>query len=81
MAQHFTGYTNAWRIGTSRTVVDDATGRVWRVSEVDARRLPGARGPSCLLFDSPTMVRRVWRFPGDWGTLPDEALVALSEVT
>ena len=79
MQHRITGVSNAWRLGASRTVSDARTGRVWRVSEVDARSLPGARGPSCLLFDSPTMVRRVWNFPRDWGQLPDDDLVGLSE--
>ncbi|HVX38041.1 MAG TPA: hypothetical protein VHB25_00615 [Gemmatimonadaceae bacterium] len=52
----------------------------WRVDEHDARATPGAKGPSCLVFDADTVVRRVWAFPEDWNDLSDDALGALIDV-
>ena len=56
----------------------DAAGRVWWVREMDASRVPGARAPRCLVFDSDVAVRRVWRYPADWRALTDATLRALA---
>ena len=53
----------------------------WRVIERDARRDPGSRGDRCLIFASPDMVRRVWRFPPAWRQLSDSELETLSWAT
>src|SRR4051794_35182356 len=54
---------------------------VWDVREADARDVPGARGPRCLIFESPEVVRRVWVFPANWRELDDDALWRYSEQT
>jgi hypothetical protein len=50
----------------------------WSVTEVDARAVPGARRPRCLVFTRADCIRRVWDYPADWRTLDHEALAALS---
>jgi hypothetical protein len=50
----------------------------WIVREADTSRMPGARGERCLIFDSESVVRRVWQFPTDWQSLDDDALWALT---
>ena len=45
--------------------------------EADARAVPGAPTPSCLIFDSPAAVRRLWTYPHDWRTVADADLLAL----
>jgi hypothetical protein len=61
-----------------RLVYDDRTGARWRVREVDARAVPGARAESCLLFEGEGVIRRVWNYPRDWSHLSPEDLVSLS---
>jgi hypothetical protein len=56
----------------------DAEGRLWRVHEVPADRVPGARGSHCLIFSTTDTLRRIWSYPADWRTLPDSALAVLS---
>ncbi len=51
----------------------------WRVQEALAFDVPGACGPSCLIFDSDTACHRLWTYPPDWAALPLHALVALGE--
>ena len=74
----FSSGQNASRVRVRRTVIDRDTATAWVVTELDARGIPGARGPACLLFDGPAAVRRVWAYPPDWERLPDAELVALS---
>lgn len=50
----------------------------WAVVELDARDVPGARAPRCLVFWREQCLRRVWDYPADWSTLDDVALTALS---
>jgi hypothetical protein len=57
--------------------VDDAWVR-WSVVEVDARGVPGALGPRCLVFTRADCTRRVWDYPADWRALGDAGLAALS---
>jgi hypothetical protein len=64
------------RIGSGRQIA--AEGELWRVTELDARRTPGASGDKCLLFDSDSIGRRVWSYPDDWRQLTDAELYALS---
>jgi hypothetical protein len=52
-------------------------GVLWSVHEANTSHVPGARGRRCLIFDSDTVVRRVWSFPTDWHELDDDALWAL----
>jgi hypothetical protein len=61
-----------------RVVVDDRDGTQWRVAEVDAARVPGARGDACLCFECPTAIRRVWHYPPDWVVLSDTDLLRVS---
>jgi hypothetical protein len=51
----------------------------WFAVEVDAARVPGARGRTrCLFFVSDRVVRRVWEYPDEWYLLADADLAALS---
>jgi hypothetical protein len=63
--------------GRPRRWIRDANGVEWDVREIDCRQTPGALGPSCLIFDSEQVVRRVWSFPADWTALPDADLLQL----
>ena len=56
-------------------------GELWSVSERDAERVPGARAPTCLVFESQGAVRRAWSFPANWRDMDDSALWRLSELT
>ncbi|HEX4683137.1 MAG TPA: hypothetical protein VH277_10525 [Gemmatimonadaceae bacterium] len=49
----------------------------WMIREVSAHRVPGARGPRCLICESPSVVRRLWDYPDDWQALNDHELLAL----
>ncbi|HEY0777999.1 MAG TPA: hypothetical protein VGD56_08545 [Gemmatirosa sp.] len=50
----------------------------WIVTECDGAKVPGSRGPRCLVFASPDAIRRVWDVPTNWHVLSDAALFALS---
>jgi hypothetical protein len=50
---------------------------MWMVREVDTTRVPGARADRCLIFESDSVVRRVWVFPATWESLGDRDLGAL----
>jgi hypothetical protein len=54
-------------------------GIAWRVREMDATNIPGARADRCLIFDSESVVRRAWSFPRAWAELDDESIWALLE--
>lgn len=56
----------------------DSTGVEWEVSEVDASKVPAARGERCLIFRSPGAVRRVWTYPSSWTSMSASELVDLS---
>lgn len=53
-------------------------GTEWTVREVPGDRVPAARGPGCLVFESAAAVRRVWNYPGRWRALSAAELVDLS---
>ena len=53
--------------------------RHWTVREMDARGVPGARAPTCLICESTEVIRRLWDYPNDWRKLDDAALVRLCE--
>ena len=59
---------------------DPADLSVWRVREGDCP--PGMAAPPgrtrCLIFESESVVRRVWDFPADWRRLAPEELLAVS---
>ncbi len=63
----------------ARVLRDHTTGRKWRVWVADTRRVPGAPGATCLLFDTGDCVRRVWQVPDDWSRMPTDALLRLAE--
>lgn len=52
-------------------------GIAWRVREMDAKHIPGARADRCLIFDSEGVVRRAWSYPRAWAELDDESIWAL----
>jgi hypothetical protein len=54
-------------------------GIAWRVREMDATNIPGARANRCLIFDSEGVVRRAWSFPHSWAELDDASIWALLE--
>lgn len=51
----------------------------WVVREIDAHKVPGARGPRCLICESGDVIRRLWKYPSDWESLDDISLWALCE--
>ena len=59
-------------------IVMDAQGNEWVVHEVDTPQA-WAHGTRCLIFSSPAIVRRVWRYPEGWARLPPIELLALQE--
>ena len=59
-------------------VVNDATGTRWRVTEISGHYVPGARGESCLVFESDCAIRRVWDYPRSWRELPGPDLLRVS---
>lgn len=56
----------------------DLHGVHWTVREVDARLVPGAPRPMCLLFESDTAARRVWDYPAYWRTVSEAELEVIS---
>ena len=62
----------------SSRVVVDAEGSEWYVHEVETPQ-PWARGARCLIFSSPSVVRRVWRYPAGWAGLSSRALLELGQ--
>ena len=61
-------------------MVMDAQGNEWIVREV-ATPQSWAHGDRCLIFSSPSIVRRVWRYPKGWARLPPTDLLALQDGT
>lgn len=55
----------------------DATGVTWWVHEVAGEHL-GTAGATCLLVVSASELRRVWKYPADWRSLPPEELLKLT---
>lgn len=60
-----------------RLILDADT--YWEVVELDTRATPGAHASTCLCFVSAAAVRRVWRYPAHWATLPAEELLRLAQ--
>lgn len=65
------------RVVARRSYID-ADGLTWEVREVAGSDVPGARGRSCLVFESPVVIRRVWDYPDDWRQMTPEDLAQLS---
>jgi hypothetical protein len=61
-------------------VVIDVQGNEWVVHEVDTPQ-PWAHGVRCLIFSSPAIVRRVWRYPAGWARLSARELLDLLDDT
>lgn len=59
----------------ARIFRDDA-GVTWWVHEVNGENL-GTAGATCLLVVSANELRRVWKYPADWRSLPAEDLLRL----
>jgi hypothetical protein len=57
-------------------IVMDAQGNEWVVHEVDTPQA-WAHGDRCLIFSSPAVVRRVWRYPDEWALLSSRDLLDL----
>jgi hypothetical protein len=57
-------------------VVMDAQGNEWVVHEVDTPQA-WAHAARCLIFSSPAIVRRVWRYPDSWVRLSPRDLLNL----
>ena len=69
--------------GVARIVPADEGSAVfesWTIRELDTSVVVGAPAPRCLVFESNAMVRRVWRYPADWATLPADALLRLAGI-
>lgn len=58
----------------------DAHGREWRVFERAAGALSPFDGRSSLIFDTDGIVRRLWRYPSAWSSLPDAELLGLMDL-
>ena len=56
----------------------DASGVTWWAHEVSGEHL-GARAATCLLVVSSLELRRVWRYPADWRSLPPDELLRLQD--
>jgi hypothetical protein len=56
----------------------DENGVEWEVVEVNGTDVPAARGERCLIFRSPSAVRRVWNYPRTWTVMSASELVDLS---
>jgi hypothetical protein len=65
------------RVDIRTTCFIDPGGVTWTVREADTTRVPGARGPRCLIFETSGYARRAWVYPPDWRTLGDEGLLLL----
>ena len=61
-------------------MVMDALGNEWIVREVDTPQ-SWAHGDRCLIFSSPAIVRRVWRYPESWARLSSSELLLLLDDT
>ena len=60
----------------------DSAYRLWSVRECRCEgRIPGARGNSCLVFDTEGVTRRVWRYPEQWLRLSNADLERVSSGT
>ena len=59
----------------------DTASDSWIVRELDARAVPAAHGPRCLVFENHRVVRRLWDYPQGWLSLSDAALLAVAGVT
>jgi hypothetical protein len=57
-------------------VVMDAQGNEWVIHEVDTPQA-WAHAARCLIFSSPAIVRRVWRYPDGWVRLAPRDLLKL----
>jgi hypothetical protein len=59
-------------------VVMDAHGNEWVVREVETPQA-WAHRERCLIFSSPSVVRRLWRYPAAWARLSSRELLDLAE--
>lgn len=59
-------------------MVMDAQGNEWIVREVHTPQ-SWAHGDRCLIFSSPAIVRRIWRYPEGWARLSPSDLLALQD--
>lgn len=57
-------------------VVVDGRGNEWLVREVDTPQ-SWAHAKRCLIFSSPSVVRRLWSYPESWDRLSSRELLAL----
>ena len=55
----------------------EVNGLRWSVREVPYPPIDRRSG-TCLIFDAESVIRRVRNFPGNWATLSDAELYALS---
>ena len=63
------------RVVESRVVMD-GQGNEWSVHEVDTPQ-SWAHAKRCLIFSSPAVVRRIWRYPREWARLSSRELLDL----
>ncbi len=62
--------------GLSREVVT-GNGTRWKVYEMDARHVPNAPQPRCLIAECGEVRRRIWVYPPEWSALSDSYLASL----
>jgi len=59
-------------------VLLDGQGNEWSVREVDTPQA-WAHAKRCLIFSSPSVVRRIWSYPREWARLTSRELLDLVE--
>lgn len=64
----------------AQRVMSDAGGAGWRIYEIAAAHIPGARGARCLIMESESrgVCRRFWSYPANWQELSADELLDLS---
>ena len=68
------------RAPLAQRALSDASGAGWRVYEMVAGHVPGARGARCLIMESESkgVCRRVWSYPANWQEMSVDELLALN---
>jgi hypothetical protein len=64
----------------AQRTMSDASGAGWRIYEMAAGHVPGARAARCLIMESESrgVCRRFWSYPANWQELSADELLALS---
>jgi hypothetical protein len=77
VSQDNSGCARAEELPSPTIRVLEVNGLRWSVREVPYPPIDRRSG-TCLIFDAESVIRRVRTFPGNWATLNDTELYALS---